>query len=180
MKTTFKNQIIVGLLLAVISCQKDYDPLPALTQDGRGTLACRIDGEVWESYTNDLTGVSDVARYLAKEKTLFVGGYNQNSNKGFSFGISNYSGKTGEYIIDNSCVDLPRIENNCARVLRNWYAPNEGRFWTNKTYFGKVTIVAHTNSFVSGTFEFNLQDVKTGKTMKITEGRFDMRYITYL
>lgn len=184
MKTAFKNQIIIGLLLAVISCQKDPDPLPALTQDGRGTLACRIDGEVWmpRTYTRDFksggTGGS-IARYLSKEKTLFLGGDNQDSHTRFLFGISNYTGKTGEYIIDNLCVDLPRVENNCASIRRNQYTVNEGNFWTNKTYLGKVTIVAHKNSFVSGTFELNLQDIKTGKTMKITEGRFDMGYRTY-
>ena len=178
MKTTFKNQIIVGLLLAVISCQKDYDPLPALTQDGRGTLACRIDGEVFRPYTNNLTGFSHVARYLAKEKTLFVGGSNQDIDTGVAFGINNYTGQKGEYIMDNFCVDLPRIENNCANVIRNQYAVDEGNFWSNKTYLGKVTIVAHTSYFVSGTFEFNLQDIKTGKIIKVTEGRFDIAYRT--
>ncbi|TAE36637.1 MAG: hypothetical protein EAZ70_10715 [Runella slithyformis] len=166
------------IVFVAVGCQEDNDPLPALTQDGRGTLACRVDGEVWMPYTSDLKSRSSVARYLAKEKTLFLGGYNEDT--GISIGISNYTGQVGEYVIDNFCIDLPRVENNCATLKRNLYGVNEVKAWTNKTYFGKVIIVAHTSDFVSGTFEFNLQDPKTAKTIKISEGRFDMSYITYL
>jgi hypothetical protein len=180
MKTILKNNNIVGLLLLMISCQDNSNPLPALTQEGKGIIACYVDGQIWKPYTKDFKSSSSVARYLAKEKTLYVGGYNEDTDTGISFGISNYTGRTGEYIMDNLCVDLPRIENNCAELGRNRYGANEINAWTNKTYLGKVTVMAHTDYFVSGTFEFSLQDIKTGKIIKISEGRFDMPYITYL
>jgi hypothetical protein len=91
------NYCFLALLAFMVNCQKD-DPLPAPTQDGRGTLACRIDGEVWKPYTSDLKSRSSVARYLAKEKTLFVGGYNEDTDTGISVGISNYTGQVGEYV----------------------------------------------------------------------------------
>ncbi len=155
-------------------------PLPPATQVGNGTLACRIDSEVWQSYSADFKGSANVARYLAKEKTLFVGGFNDDRRQGFGFGLANYTGQVGTYELDSICTDLPRICANVGEYSTSKYLERSVTYYTSSRYKGKVDITKHTaDGIVSGTFEFEAQNRVTGKVVKLTEGRFDMFYRTY-
>lgn len=53
-----------------------------------------------------------------------------------------------------------------------------GQFKTNATYFGTVTFDRFDtfNNIMSGTFEFQAQEITTGKIITITDGRFDLTF----
>lgn len=171
--------ILLSFLL--VTCKREvYDPLPPATQVGNGTLACRINGEVWNPYNSDFKSGSTSARYLEKSKTLYIGGFNTRTSQGFSFGLSNYTGQTGVYVLDSLCNDLPRVCANFGRFSPIKYFDFNESSWTSSQYKGKVEITKHTDGgIVSGTFSFEAQNRTTGKVVKITDGRFDMIYITY-
>jgi hypothetical protein len=182
MKTTILYSLVLltMLTLLIARCKQDpIDPLPPATQEGRSTIGCYIDGTVWRPYSNDILKQSTVARYLAKEKTLFIGGFNNSQSRGFAIALSDYTGQTGTYMLDSLCEDLPRV---CANVGVFSFSPslsNSDSYYTSKPHTGTVIITKHTPDFVSGTFSFEAQNRKTGKVARITEGRFDMPYITY-
>lgn len=170
---------VLAVFVTAANCRQNIDPLPPATQVGNGTLACRIDGVVWKPKSNDFKSSSSIARYLAKEKTLFVGGGNDETFQGLHFGLANYTGQTGTYQIDSVCSDLPRVCANVGEYTPSRYYDKSVTYTTSKTYKGKVEITKHTASdIVSGTFEFEAQNPVTGKVVKITEGRFDMFYAT--
>ncbi|MBC8156138.1 MAG: hypothetical protein H7Z72_24890 [Bacteroidetes bacterium] len=166
-----------GLLL--ITCKSPVDPLPPATQVGNGTLACLIDGVAWTPRSSDVKSSSRIARYLEKEKTLFVGGGNDKTFQGMHFGLANYTGQVGVYQLDSVCADLPRVCANTGEYTPSKYYEKSVTYQTSGRFKGKVEITKHTASgIVSGTFEFEAQNPVTGKVVKITQGRFDMFYAT--
>ncbi len=168
---------VVALFMIAANCKSNIDPLPAATQIGNGTLACRIDGVVWKPHNSDFKSSSSIARYLEKEKTLFVGGGNDETFQGLHFGLANYTGQVGTYELDSVCSDLPRVCANIGEYTPSRYYDKSVTYQTNSQYKGKVEITKHTASgIVSGTFEFEAKNPVTGKVVKITEGRFDMFY----
>lgn len=172
---------IFGTSLLLLTCKKEtYDPLPPATQEGKGTLACRIDGEVWQPRSSDFKSGSTSARYLKKNNTLFLGGFNDRTQKGIVLALANYKGQTGVYNLDSLCDDLPRVCANVGGFSTDKYATFKESYWTSSRFKGKVEITKHTDDgIVSGSFDFEAQNRKTGEVVKITDGRFDMIYITY-
>jgi hypothetical protein len=177
-KQMMKNYILIGLLFLTISCQKT-DPLPAETQDGTGTLAFRVDGEIWKPRTNDFLSSSTSARYLKDLKTLYIGGRNTRTVTSIKIGLSQFDGTPRTYILDSYCSSLPRSNANCGNFSYDLYLDTGNDYWTNSLFRGKIVITKCSNFIVSGTFEFEAQHPQTKKTLKITEGRFDLRYIDY-
>lgn len=178
MKTMMKSYLLIGLLFLIISCKKT-DPLPAETQDGRGTLAFRVDGEIWKPRTNDFLSSSTSARYLKDLKTLYIGGGNDRTKTGISIGLSQFDGSLGTYVLDSYCSSLPRSNARCGNFSYDLYLGTGHDYWTNSQSRGKITITKCSDFIVSGTFEFEAQHPQTKKTLKITEGRFDLHYIDY-
>lgn len=172
--------LLLSLLLIMGRCkQEPIDPLPPATQEGRNKIGCYIDGTKWLPYSNDIKKQSTIARYLAKEKTLFIAGFDDSESRGFAISLANYIGQTGTYALDSLCDDLPRVCANVGVFSFSSSLSTLDSYWTSKRYTGTVIITKHTPDFVSGTFAFEAQNRKTGKVVRITEGRFDMPYITY-
>ena len=167
--------LFVSLLLIVSCCkQEPIEPFSDSTQ-----LGCFIDGTRWTPYAKDSKIQTPVARYLAKEKTLFVGGFNDSQGKGFSFGLANYTGQTGTYTLDSTCADLPRVCTNTGNFSASPSPGNSDTYVTNKRYTGVVIITEHTQCGVTGTFTFEAQNPKTGDVVRTAQGRFNTGYRTY-
>lgn len=165
----------------IFSCKEEpYSNLPAATQEGKNTIACYIDGQRWTPVSTDWKSGSSVTRYLAKERTLLIGGGNDNKAQYIQITLANYTGQTGTYRLDSLCNDLPRVCANTASFQKEKAFSFKDSYWTDYQFQGKITITKHTASFVSGTFEFDARQRTTGKVIHITNGRFDMPYITYL
>jgi hypothetical protein len=168
----------LALAFLLLTCKREEDfDLPPATQEGLSTFGCLIDGQRFVPASRDWLKGSSKARYILDKKTLYVGAGNDKTNQGISIGIQDYEGKPGRYVLDGFCNDLPRPNANCGSYGRNYFSDQD--YSTTATHKGFVQITAHTDRFISGTFEFDAYDPKTQKVFKITKGRFDLWYDMY-
>ncbi|MBO0934309.1 DUF6252 family protein [Fibrella aquatilis] len=182
-RINFLAGICYALLIGLISGCTPIEPrsdLPAATQTGSYTMGCYIDGQRWTPVSNDFKSGSITARYLATQQTLLIGGGNDNKSQYLLVSLSKYTGQIGTYKLDSLCDDLPRVCANTGSYDTSPAFSFKNSYWTDYQHLGTVTITKHTSSFVSGTFEFEARHRVTGKIVRITSGRFDTPYITYL
>ncbi|MEZ0538834.1 DUF6252 family protein [Fibrella arboris] len=116
---------------------------------------------------------------MAKERTLLIGGGNDNKRQYILLTLANYSEQPSTYKLDSLCDDLPRVCANTASYGEQKALSFNEAYWTEYQFYGKIIITKHTASFVSGTFDFTARQRATGKVVHITNGRFDTPYITY-
>lgn len=173
MKTTL-IQLLVLFLFSCTACKKHKQPnpdnpygLPNATQTGANVFACRVNGQNWISKSGSLYirgGLqnSELAVSGFYEQTMGIN-LNNFSHSYLSYQLSDTINSYGLYQVNNSCL----------------LNPSGG--------FGGVTLVKSTNGLLtltnvdtikkilSGTFWFN---IKTDycDTLKITDGRFDIKY----
>lgn len=161
-----------------LSCSKDR--LPEVTQEGKNTFGCKINGKNWVPHGGGaFSGVDPVyGDYLATYS------FNTTSNNVF---IRAYDGKAniniylrsvekpGLYPLINNTLDL----NNQRNPYNYGYFQSEdgSEYLTNTQYNGEVNIVrADTiHKIISGTFNFTAFNKSTGKIVKVTDGRFDVK-----
>lgn len=180
--------ILFFFLFIGARCKKDknVDPiseLPPETQTGANTFGCLVNGKVFKPRGLSLTPI------LA----CFYQNLNGTNNPGYHFGLYAID-KTDVQDFASVEVGLDSIEikgSNIIIPLTKFLTPGYGDgqyghyvvgangilYHTNDTVKGELYIkhFDSTNQIASGTFWFNAVNDK-GDTVKITNGRFDMRY----
>ena len=147
------------------------EELPPITQEGRNTFGCLVNGEVW--LPKGYNGTSNLdASYdpTYKGGALDVSAYRitDHVDQFVSFGVANIS-STGKF----------EFSKNTQSPGAYWDDANTFCSYDDKSnelegYF-IVTRLDLMQAIVSGTFEFTM--VKAGcDTIKVTEGRFDMKF----
>jgi hypothetical protein len=173
-----KNLLFIVLASLLLSqCQlfkKEVKPeLPPETQEGKRTMGCKVDGEIW------LPEYSSRPIFGRRE-------YNVAYNGSF-YGISIYADRRletaisiGVYKVNGpGTYDLYKFisqdPSGYKLITRSIYKDKTGDFYTDSLHTGKVTITKldRQKAVISGTFYFDAYNKKTGKVVKITEGRFD-------
>ncbi|MFT5157997.1 MAG: hypothetical protein ACI83I_002561, partial [Bacteroidia bacterium] len=170
------KQIITAVLCAFlfgacVSKTETPEPsLPQFTRDGKNTLGCYVNGEMFIAdyyHTGWGTGYS-IEATLSTENELRIYATDLEMDKGhidlsvvFKDTIGLYrlfynSGTPSTKFIDNSFVG--------GRSYR-----------VDKGNPGELTITRITDEFVSGTFKFTGVS-QEGDTVRITDGRFDVRF----
>lgn len=156
--------IILALTLGLSCCKNDddtpknpIDQLPPPTQTGENTFGCLVNGEALS-----ITNSSKMVAIYQQGQLQFGGG-----------GITMILGDPIETNQEYSLVDKARyvIERDSNNVICYYYDFNDT--FEGSVNFSKIDKI---NYIISGTFEFstvadNCEDIK------ITEGRFDMKYI---
>jgi hypothetical protein len=164
------------LLIALTCCEgcKKDDPkpltelekLPAATQVGKNTFGCLVNGKAWvPKSSSDFQAVSQGFLQIGATLNLEAGQFQ-------------IIGITANFpLADNEKFDLASTKESTAdfSVFSNnklcEYKPSD-TFWGN-LLINKIDFQRY---IISGTFEFST--VTSGcDTMKITNGRFDQRYI---
>jgi len=177
--------ITVILILNFAGCKKELgDELPALTYEGKNTFGCKIDGVSWVPkgiYGWGFTDYPTDGGYYAEYNSPLVHVLIKTSDPGgyIDLYIKNYDSynflKPGTYLLNKKTSSLP-----FGYGIKHSY----GTYWTNDKEY--ITDSFHTgwieliksdsvNSIVSGRFEFDAYNDVTGKTYKITDGRFDYK-----
>jgi hypothetical protein len=186
---------VYALLLSLASCKSckkevNPDPLPPETQTGANTFGCLIDGQPWipdggggfsqippisGGYISASTNVPKHSVWIStrskdkKSISLYVrsvdkaGLYLLNFNTSSDIGGSPNSNNFGLYTIDGSTINDPDY---------NYITTSQYTGWVNFTVADTLT------KQLSGTFEFDAIDHASGKTVKITKGRFDLNQTT--
>ena len=148
------------ILCASMKCKKELitpvPKLPAETQTGARTFGCLVDGEIYVP-----TGKSMLPAITTSIQFEIL---NLKTNKGDEaviFNISSFN-IVGDYNLSTT--------NNTAQFIKgaNIY----------KSTNGTLTIIKYdkVNRIISGRFFFTGKDDITGKTLTITEGRFDVPF----
>jgi len=152
--------------------------LPDATQQGKNTFGFKLDGKVWTPYAKckNFGNPCEEAEYQGlvlpniRSPQISFGATNENGSK--SSLISIYSWikitKPGNYIDSMTISFLDEDRNDFGLP----YEPSL------KGYHFTITKIDSMGNIVSGTFAFTLFSRLQGdpRTIKITEGRFDVRF----
>lgn len=181
--THFMKQILLILIFFTFcfaKCNKDkieQNGLPSATQEGKNTLGFLLNGKPWtptglsgtgnlsidydEGINNGILGIVSYRTISSSDKTQFILGIIDSLNfktapftlwiKKKSIGALSYSTK---YYCDITHTDTSIYET------------------------GRITIdkLDKTNRIIAGTFEGVLYKQTCGDTIRITQGRFDMKF----
>jgi hypothetical protein len=187
--------LLAGLVihLTMASCIKDLfkekeESLPTITQTGANTLGCKIDGKVWvPNGTHDLfVSIPALSAHIYQSqgiKYFYISARKDPSS--FNKEDDSYDDLSLDVILPTSVAEVI-IDKDCNSC--GLYCPytslrfkikglfQGGCYMTSSLYTGKVrfTRIDTVNRIVSGTFEFSAIDNNTGKTINVTDGRFDV------
>ncbi len=169
-KTTYLIMLLLcALCFANLKCKSTLDELPPETQEGKGTFAFLLNGEVWQPegraglttnfqpFLQPNGGTFSISTYRIKGST----------DQGAGIFIRKLGG-TGKYILDgvNHIIDFDDLNRGCQYVRYNGYIQE-----------GIIEIIKYDmkNYIVAGRFEARLYNGKCD-TIKITQGRFDIKF----
>ena len=164
---------VSALFIMLFSCKKD-DPLPAATQVGANTFGCKVNGKSWiPDGGGGFSGIKPVeGGYLYKRENIYVNAYRSDKTK-VELYLPNTMA-TGQYQL-NSNTGVVDIDPSPARY--GLYKDEQGTYYiTDRQNIGTVEINRNdtTRGIISGTFEFTAVNPTTKKTIRITDGRFDV------
>ena len=178
-----KMTTILLLLCLLASCKKDTPveaapALPAATQSGKNTMGCKINGELFllngkeDSWSIGLSAAQynlndTVIRYSISFNSRKPNIYVEMSSIGSAAKDNDTLSLNGIYALDKSFAILGDFRENTI---------TGASYESNRTHGGTLIITKNTPSFMSGTFEFEaiLDGEDSTKSVKVTEGRFDI------
>ena len=155
--------------------QPTPEVLPPITTTGANTFGCYVDGKLWLPF-GGVTYPDLVGTYGSGHIYIYADRNHINEvNSTFTIEINKGVYAKGMYNLSfkNS------LEGN------SWYAyyiynglPDSNRYFVDTVNTGTLNLLRlDTISFImSGTFQFNGYNKYLNKTVKITDGRFDIRY----
>jgi len=163
-----KPSLCLGLAAALLvaACKKDAPEagLPPATQSGANTFGCLVDGQLFVPLPPQ--GINS-SRREPLEASLYRTDVlvSARGNGGIDFALRN-AFRPGVYSIG---------ETQSARYGRYAFGSNE--YYTNTAHTGTVTLtrIDTVARVAAGTFQFTALDYQSGKTVTVTDGRFDVR-----
>jgi hypothetical protein len=167
--------------------QPEEPTLPPITQEGKGTFGCLVNGEVWlpetccgSIWTPEMPELTSI--YYPNSSSYFLGGRKMPSfdeEENFAFNISNFSLDTGSYVLTNYGPNQASegIYRKCIASDENNDCLESVKYSSSSIYTGEfhVAFLDTSKQVISGTFWFTAQ-AENGDTVHITDGRFDMPY----
>lgn len=157
---------IFFLFILFVSCKED-DGLPKPTTNGSNIFACRVDGVIFKPVSTDFKlSAKDVEFY---EKGVHIIGRRSTdtAHEDVDIFIKYFKGR-GTYILDNDSISYGE------------YGRRLDSYRTNIDNTGKLIITNYdgSNRILSGTFEFSASaiDKTTSKVVKVSDGRFDLKF----
>ncbi|WP_293786919.1 DUF6252 family protein [uncultured Pedobacter sp.] len=152
--------LVLLIIFSFSSCKKRINPvkneeLPAETQTGANTFGCLIDGKAY--IPDGVFGLPAITASL-QYQILNLRSIKKSSNEAIGLPVRNMTA-VGEYAITSEMgYSNPDLD--------------------YKAVAGKITITKYdvANNIVSGRFYFTAKNEKAGKTVSITDGRFDVKF----
>jgi hypothetical protein len=193
MKNTYSYLLLVVIFTIVTagSCKKEQPPctdpickLPPITQEGKNTFGCLVDGQAWTANTIDAFGLKKIyAGFPVINGVVYL---NINANRrykkeGINSDIDIYVANAtglGTYTLNyDNAIGYPatRPSNSVAsyKITDNFTFP----YQTDSLNTGQLTITKYdvVNGIYAGTFQFTAQNINDGSLIHITDGRFDLK-----
>ncbi len=164
-----KISFLLVCFLFFISCDKEKLPKP--TEGGKNTFGCKIDGQIFLP-AKEPSSWSNVDPILVSNSWF----------DGFLVHATTFS--TSNSIAKSVTIALPYLKSTGTYPLKTFgYGQYKLEYFqgpiyqTNNTNTGTVNITRcdTVNKIYSGTFSFQGIDENTGKTVQVTDGRFDVK-----
>ncbi|MDB5191788.1 MAG: hypothetical protein JWQ96_1351 [Segetibacter sp.] len=197
MKNFYSLLLLLSLFTVLFagSCKKEKpcaDPickLPPITQEGKNTFGCLVDGQPWTANTSDAFLTAPPLRAIYASYRLINGKYffnlstkRRNAKEGIASNIDLFiqeANAPGEYFLNsNAAVGFPNTTtvNNSVGIF-TISDPFAFPYQTDSIHSGKVTITKYdiNNKIASGTFYFTAKNINNDSLVQITEGRFDVK-----
>ena len=183
---TYTTILLISLVttLLAVSCKKakidipltELQKLPPITQTGANTFGCLVDGVAWLPNGNKpQTGGSNIQLYVDptfQGGAFYVTGHQyKNFQSKITFGSG---GCTTRGIFDIS-LPLQAIDYNRFFNTVNTCEFSSSDFRSFRKGLFNITRYDLTNGIFSGTFEFLIKSQVCGDTIRITDGRFDVK-----
>ncbi len=182
MKNTFL--LIFALFFITLTtskCKKDkpnnpIDHLPPATQEGKNTLGFLLNGQPWTPQGNNGTANLSVDVDFRFNQGIFgIAAYriiNSNNREYFGIGISdslNFISSNNSLVMGKNSLSKSRFSpNSCDMSFYDTTVFRNGELI--------ITKLDQTNRIIAGKFNAILFQKGCGDTIKITNGRFDMKY----
>ncbi|WP_347156396.1 hypothetical protein [Pontibacter chitinilyticus] len=174
----------VGLsLLLLSSCE---EKLPEPTTKGANTFACKVNGKAWipdagGSFSGKKLSVlySDLFKPQVNF-VLFATRINKEDNTSIQLALEDVR-TTGTQYFDFDTNPYPNELHYKNHAMYVEYKPGKASYITNTHYTGIVnfTRVDTVNHIIAGTFAFTAENTDgSGQVIKVTEGRFDINWLT--
>lgn len=157
------------ILFSAGSCEKDNEPqLPPITQIGKDTFGCLVNGEIWLPKAYDLFPVKHVVLERVNDQRIWHIGVRQGAASNFYFSINEDSLKEGK-------INIPVDESNDIGIYHASQSFDNSSFRWNYNLPGEliITRLDTINKVISGTFWFDLLNSNDEK-IEIRDGRFDL------
>jgi hypothetical protein len=181
---TFFICLLASLLLGA-SCRKtktdeipktELEKLPPITQTGANKFGCLVDGVAWlPNGSKPQTGGPNIQVYVDptfQGGAFYVSGHQYNNFQSkISFGSGSCT-NGGLYNINLSsqALDYNRFLNNVNTC--EFSSSDAGTFRKGFFNISRYDLI---NGIFSGTFEFTIKSQSCGDTIRITNGRFDVK-----
>ena len=173
--------ILFLFTLCFSACKKDkssIDRLPPITQEGKNTFGCLINGKLYvpKGFKQNQSNFSMVIDPTFQNGHFSINTFNTLLKEELII-ASNDIGAIGIYRVEersnNVFVDYINSETNCS------YSPSTMCLINGPCYidgFIQISKYDLINGLFSGTFEFKIYDPNTScDTIFVTEGRFDKK-----
>jgi hypothetical protein len=175
-------KLIVVCLLLTTCCKNDddstnpLDQLPPATMTGAQTIGCLVNGEPF----TDSGIMNNFYQFVDGEYYLVINWDFDNSDgyKDGQIAISKIEVQENQtYVLDKSSYTDGDYTGAGATFVSN-LTETLGQFETNANFTGTIhfTRFDTENFIMSGTFEFQAQEIISGETITITDGRFDLNF----
>ena len=173
---------IIVIVIALPACKKsknfDVDSLPPITQEGKNTFGCLINGKVYvpRGFEQNKPNYQVHVDPTFNDGSFGVKFFNKSTDKRIDLTVGSDSIRsTGNFIITNTsrarCLfAVNGTSSNPKCIVFSQYNPTS-------TGFLKITRYDLINGIFSGEFEFHFYnpDCGIGDTIHITQGRFDKK-----
>jgi len=155
----------LAILLSSASCKKTS----VQTESG---FTCKIDGKIWHTATNDFKVRETDCEITEKGESISIKARNSGTGEDFALLIHSV-GKVvteGKYPLNSN-----------AYFVGIYGVRSSGDFITGSGYDGEIEItqIDKVKSRIKGKFYFNCYNQKLNQSHAITEGTFNLLYITY-
>lgn len=170
----------MAICVIIVSCKKDVDELPPITQTGANTFGANVNGELWVPAGFGIAQTSPKleVRYLPG-RDIIINARNFSSSPTeteFEIYLRNVT-TPGVYLLNTTTGKYPNSSGNYAYYLIRKITPTDD--WiTSSQFTGRVEITKTdtVNRIVSGTFEFTAQNINPSSSpLTVTDGRFDLK-----
>lgn len=203
MKTLKYLAILIFFIILVGCSDENNNSLTAITQNGEGTISCKLGGEIWLPKSGEgLWGLKRISHYLHSFVIEFDSSYTYNKVNELMYVEFNLgNGDKFLTVKMDSVLDIGKYYiknakfNNDAKFYGAYeiYDSDMDSNFVNITYIKRDYIQASydefrkqwnwgyysENTIISGTFNFILRN-KAGEIVRITNGRFDMKNWNYI